>query len=85
MCLGVCCDVELWPIESQMSVFICLMRGEYDDDLLWPFRGTIAFQLCNRTTDWGHLDYIIVYDDKVNDKIAGRVTDIKGAGSVCIA
>ena len=33
---------------THVSVFVQLIEGEYDDDLPWPFRGAIAFQLVNR-------------------------------------
>ena len=30
---------------THVSVFVCLMRGEFDDLLKWPFRGGVAIQL----------------------------------------
>lgn len=44
-------DDIVYPI---ISVNICLMRGEYDDELLWPFRGTISFELLNQEEDSEH-------------------------------
>ena len=33
---------------SHLSVFIYVMRGEFDAELEWPYRGTILIQLLNR-------------------------------------
>ena len=33
---------------THVSVFVQLIEGEYDDNLPWPFRGAITFQLVNR-------------------------------------
>lgn len=37
-----------------VSVCVCLMHGEYDEDLIWPFRGTIDFELLNQNEDCDH-------------------------------
>ena len=60
---------------THVSVGVNLLLGEYDDNLLWPFRGCITFQLCNRRVDTGHLKSNIDFTDKAEDSAAGRVTD----------
>ena len=60
---------------THVSMFVYLMRGEYDNDLLWPFRGRITFQLVNRRADTGHVSYAVNYDDKTEHDTAGRVTE----------
>ena len=37
-----------------MSVYATLMRGEYDDQLKWPFEGDITIELHNWKEDKGH-------------------------------
>ena len=37
-----------------ISVFCFLMRGDFDDDLQWPFQGTITIQLLNQLEDANH-------------------------------
>lgn len=37
-----------------VSVRVCLMHGENDQDLVWPFRGVVCFQLLNQSSDTGH-------------------------------
>ena len=60
MCLEV--DAKGYGDETQVSVFVYLMRGEYDDDLLWPFRGYIKFQLCNCREDTRHIEHRLDFD-----------------------
>ena len=74
MCLRVDANGNGPGAGTHLSVFVYLMRGEYDDDLLWPFRGDIKFQLCHRRKDTGHIEYTLDYDDDVND-VAERVTE----------
>ncbi len=37
-----------------ISVEMCLMKGENDDYLIWPFTGTVTFELLNQLKDRGH-------------------------------
>ena len=39
---------------THVSVWIYLMRGEYDDQLKFPFKGTIKFELLNQLEDKNH-------------------------------
>ena len=75
MCLRVDANGHSSSTGTHVSLFVYLMRGEYDNDLLWPFRGCITFQMCNRRVDTGHLNSIVTYDDRVEDDVAGRVTE----------
>ena len=36
---------------THLSVFLCLMRGEFDDQLKWPFRGKTTIKLVNQEED----------------------------------
>ena len=39
---------------SYVSVFACLMKGDNDDSLTWPFTGTVTFELLNQLEDENH-------------------------------
>ena len=73
MCLRVdangCGDSEA----THVSVYVNLMRGEYDDQLKWPFRGGITIQLLNQSRDEGHWEKSVDFDDRADDEVAGRV------------
>lgn len=38
-----------------VSVRVCLLHGEHDDSLVWPFRGTVDFKLLNQNRDTHHI------------------------------
>ena len=39
---------------THVSVEMCLMKGDNDDYLTWPFTGTVTFELLNQLKDRGH-------------------------------
>ena len=63
MCLRVHANGVGVDTGTHVSVFVHLMRGEYDNDLLWPFRGWIIFELVNRRADTRHVSCTADYDD----------------------
>ena len=73
MCLGVVANGYGDGEATHVSVCWCLNRGEYDDQLKWPFRGAIAIQLLNQSRDEGHCERTVTFDDSVDDEYAGRV------------
>ncbi len=71
ICLGVC--ARGFGNNSHVSVFVYLMRGEQDDHLTWPLRGTITFQLLDQTGGENHKFHQCVYDDSVELKNCEQV------------
>ena len=59
---------------THVSVFTCLMRGELDSHLKWPFRGTVTIQLVNQLEDKEHHTKTISYTDVIPDTYAAQVT-----------
>ena len=58
---------------THMAVGLCLMRGEHDSKLVWPFKGDITIQLVNHNNDY--LERIVTFDDAaVAYGSSGRVT-----------
>ncbi len=39
---------------THVSVFACLMKGDNDDSLSWPFTGRVTFELLNQLEDDNH-------------------------------
>ena len=54
MCIGMyangCGDSK----DTHVSVYACLMKGENDDYLPWPFTGTVTVELLNQLEDKNH-------------------------------
>ena len=59
---------------THMSVFICLMRGPFDDHLSWPFRGHVTLCIVNQAGNHSHFVKTISYDDETPERLAARVT-----------
>ncbi|XP_064385189.1 TNF receptor-associated factor 4-like [Halichondria panicea] len=80
ICLRV--DANGWGIGkgTHVSVFVCLMRGEFDNSLKWPFRGVISYQLLNQVNGKDHKTNTVTYDDKVSNECCTRVTEGERGG-----
>ena len=75
MCLRVYANGDGTGRGTHVSVFTCLMRGEFDSHLKWPFRGTVTIQLVNQLEDKEHHTGSNDYEDTTPDTSAARVTD----------
>ena len=61
--------------DTHLSVGARLMRGEYDESLMWPLNGEITIQVLNWREDKGHEETIIQH---YNAPIAIRTRVIDG-------
>lgn len=50
--------------DSYLSVHLYLRRGDYDDELQWPFTGYMILQVLNWDEDHAHLEKHIKFDGK---------------------
>ena len=73
MCLSVSANGHGNGEATHVSVFCHLNRGEYDDQLKWPFRGAITIQLLNQSRDEGHWEVVVPFDDTAGTDVASRV------------
>ena len=78
MCVQIYANGDDKECGTHVSLYTCFMRGEYDNELLWPFQGKIAVELRNQKTDdpeqGGHHECIMHYDENTPDPYAQRVT-----------
>lgn len=72
MCLSVYPNGTGKGAGSHLSVFVNLMRGEYDDNLSWPFRGNITVTVVTEGEDF---EEILNFTNKAPAAAARRVTD----------
>ena len=69
---------------THVSVFTHLMRGDNDDNLKWPFKGTIKVSLLNQLEDAQHCTKEPWSpDDNIPEDTSGRVTGEERAASGC--
>jgi TNF receptor-associated factor 4 len=50
---------------TRLSVGITILRGEFDDQLKWPFNGEVTIQAYNRTQRRWSADLIVVLNERV--------------------
>ena len=80
MCIGVNATNDRDGKGTHVSLYVFLMRGDNDDNLKWPFKGTIKVSLLNQLEDGQHFTRKLWSPD--NPKMAcDRVTESGGAGS----
>ena len=60
---------------THVSIFTCIMRGIFDANLKWPFRGEIVIQILNQAEDGNNFQRSIPFTDQTQDSNAGRVTN----------
>ena len=81
MCLRVDANGQF---ATRVSVYVYLMRGGNDDNLKWPFKGTIKVSLLNQLEDGQHHTGLLWSDyDDVPERVCGRVTVGEKAGRGC--
>ena len=60
---------------SHISVYICVVAGEYDDQLKWPFNGGISVTLLNQLEDGHFVETVWPCDvEDVSETVSGHVT-----------
>ena len=74
MCLRVDAN-GIGPFQgTYVSVFVCLMQGENDSSLIWPFRGRVTVQLLNQIRDGDHCRGLVEFESDACDECNSRVT-----------
>ena len=82
MCISVDCGGSDEGLDTHLSVYANLVKGEHDDSLRWPFRGLVTVRLVNQQRDSTHCEHDIPFVRDTPLEIAGRVTaqDIAESG-----
>ena len=81
MCLKVYANGYAGAKSTHVSVYIYLMQGDNDDNLKWPFKGTIKVSLLNQLEDGEHhTEELWSPNANVPKQTCGRVTRREKAG-----
>ena len=59
---------------THISTCVCLMKGEYDDQLAWPFRGRVTIRMRNQLTSMMHIVGMFEFDEFIRQDACARVT-----------
>ena len=68
-----CVRVDVYGMNNHVAVFCCIMRGEHDEHLDWPFLGAVKIRLQNHLGDHNHFEKDIRFDERTDEKKSGRV------------
>jgi regulator of replication initiation timing len=60
---------------THLSLSLYLMRGEFDDQLKWPFRGNITIKLVDQEKNKDHVVETIYFDAHASRKVCEQVTN----------
>ena len=60
---------------TRVSVYVSLLKGEYDSNLDWPFKGVVIVELTNWKNDKDHLSHTIVFNEQTDHVCSSRVTE----------
>ena len=60
MCVRI--DANGFDDNKFVSLYTHIVKGEYDDELAWPFHGKVTVELLNQKTDSHHHPLTITYD-----------------------
>ena len=67
---------------AYVSLYVGIVRGEFDDQLRWPFNGSITVQAYNRTTEqWSNEHTITMNKDVCIKKCVERCVDVLAQGN----
>ena len=59
---------------THVSVYVYLMKGEFDDKLHWPMRANIIVKILNWKEDLNHIQESVRFSDDAGGDVCNRVT-----------
>lgn len=63
-----------------LSVYVCIMKGKYDDLQKWPFRGSVTLRLIDQKEGNDHIIRTVSFHEGVDEEYSGRVQDCDMSG-----
>ena len=76
LCLGVIPSGNGDGEATHISAYVYRMKGENDENLEWPFRGEVTFELLNQVEDLDHVTRTVPFDFQIVNEYNSRV--VKG-------
>ena len=77
------CNLTSTSPSNHVEILACLMQGEFDADLIWPFQGCITIQLLNQLSDNHHCTRTFNFYEATHPKITSRVVSQNTAEVGC--
>ena len=70
-----CLTVKTSSDQQHIGIFATLLRGQHDDNLVWPFQASIVVELVNWREDANHHSYTISFHERTPSKYKSQVTE----------
>ncbi len=61
ICISIYPNGQSGGAGTHVSVYACLMKGDHDDTLTWPFTGSVTIELLNQLEDKNHYKGILAF------------------------
>ena len=74
MCIRVVANGDGQGQDTHISVYAVVVRGDYDDNLEWPIRGTVTVELLNHLANESHHAIRFTYPEGQGDISTKRVS-----------
>ena len=83
MCLNVYVNGSGSQKGKQISMYACLLKGEHDDELEWPYRGDITVEVLNWRGDHDHFKNVLSLDeyDTYTTRVMNDSSEPGGSGT----
>ena len=78
MCLEIYASGHGSGEDTHLSVYLYLMKGSYDDGLMWPLEGKFETKLYNQIEYRGHHSVVITYGNTCADRVTQGEISKKG-------
>lgn len=75
MCVGVDAGGHSVGEGTHVSLLVYLLPGEHDENLSWPFHGTVKIQLLNERRDSSHYESVVKFDEDTPLVNSAQVTE----------
>ena len=72
-------EVHRSPDQQHIGIYARLLRGQHDDNLVWPFQASIVVELVNWREDVNHHSHTISFNECTLNKYNSQVTEGKWA------
>ena len=68
-------EVQKSSDQQHIDIFVKLLRGQHDDNLVWPFQASIVVELVNWREDANHHSHTIHFNERTSIKCKSQVTE----------
>ncbi len=79
-CKGYNMNLTVVANECDIALYVCLLKGKFDNNLTWPFPGTVIIELLNQLEDKNHYQHRLTFppEEKVGQRVINDSNNNEG-------